>query len=125
MLANVRAQRVHAGMHSMVQEAVWLCSARLSKLCLSLKITSHVCGLVVCAAPVQGVGWILAVAFFVDSVLVGTALQRMTDCCVRTGIKIRSALMSEVWARVYVDTACDAICMWAPPVMPYVCGHRL
>jgi len=25
----------------------------------------------------QGVGWVLAIMFFVDSVLVGTALQRM------------------------------------------------
>eukprot|EP00200_Dunaliella_tertiolecta_P009084 CAMPEP_0202375816 /NCGR_PEP_ID=MMETSP1127-20130417/6425_1 /ASSEMBLY_ACC=CAM_ASM_000462 /TAXON_ID=3047 /ORGANISM="Dunaliella tertiolecta, Strain CCMP1320" /LENGTH=1161 /DNA_ID=CAMNT_0048973417 /DNA_START=187 /DNA_END=3669 /DNA_ORIENTATION=+ len=51
--------------------------------------------------PSQGVGWILAVAFFVDSALVGTALQRMSDCCVRTGIKIRAALMSEVYRKTF------------------------
>ena len=58
-------------------------------------------------------GWVLAVTFFIDSVAVGTALQRMGDCCVRTGIKIRAALMSEVgvWVGGWMgaQTACACV----------------
>lgn len=51
--------------------------------------------------PVPGTGWILSAAFFVDSVLVGIALQRMGDACVRAGIKIRSALMTAVYRKTF------------------------
>jgi hypothetical protein len=52
----------------------------------------------------NGVGWILATMFFLDSIGVGIALQRMGDQCVRGGIKIRSALMTAVGGWV-VDQA--------------------
>lgn len=46
-------------------------------------------------------GWVLSTMFFVDSVFVGIALQRMGDCCVRCGIKIRSALMTAVYTKTF------------------------
>jgi len=49
----------------------------------------------------KGVGWILASTFFIDSYLVGFALQRLGDCSVRLGIKIRSALMTEVYRKTF------------------------
>lgn len=51
--------------------------------------------------PGKGVGWILSCAFFIDSVLVGSALQRMGDACVRVGIKIRGALMASVYKKTF------------------------
>ncbi|KXZ48458.1 hypothetical protein GPECTOR_27g628 [Gonium pectorale] len=51
--------------------------------------------------PNNGVGWILSCAFFIDSVLVGIALQRMGDVCVRVGIKIRGALMAAVYRKTF------------------------
>jgi ATP-binding cassette subfamily C (CFTR/MRP) protein 1 len=51
--------------------------------------------------PNNGVGWILSAAFFIDSVLVGIALQRMGNACVRVGIKIRSALMAAVYRKTF------------------------
>lgn len=53
----------------------------------------------------DGIGWILACTFFVDSILVGISLQRMGDCCVRTGIKIRSALMTAVYKKTFSLTS--------------------
>jgi hypothetical protein len=67
--------------------------------------------LVACILP-QGVGWVLSVAFFVDSVLVGTALQRMNDCCVRTGIKVRAALISEVSCTTSLRWILTHCCAW-------------
>ncbi|KAL6759443.1 ABC transporter [Haematococcus lacustris] len=49
----------------------------------------------------NGVGWILACTFFLDSILVGVALQRMGDACVRGGIKIRAALMTAVYRKTF------------------------
>ncbi len=49
----------------------------------------------------NGVGWILSCCFFIDSVLVGIALQRMGDACVRVGIKIRAALMAAVYRKTF------------------------
>ena len=49
----------------------------------------------------KGVGWILACTFFLDSYLVGFALQRLGDCSVRLGIKIRAALMTEVYRKTF------------------------
>lgn len=51
--------------------------------------------------PGSGIGWILSFAFFIDSVLVGIALQRMGDQCVRAGIKIRSAMMTAVYRKTF------------------------
>ncbi|GLI63446.1 hypothetical protein VaNZ11_006418 [Volvox africanus] len=51
--------------------------------------------------PHDGIGWILSCAFFLDSVLVGIALQRMGDECVRAGIKIRAALMAAVYRKTF------------------------
>ncbi|GFR52364.1 hypothetical protein Agub_g14922 [Astrephomene gubernaculifera] len=51
--------------------------------------------------PHKGVGWILSCAFFLDSILVGIALQRMGDACVRAGIKIRAALMAAVYRKTF------------------------
>ncbi|EFJ46358.1 ABC transporter [Volvox carteri f. nagariensis] len=51
--------------------------------------------------PNKGVGWILSCAFFLDSILVGIALQRMGDECVRAGIKIRAALMAAVYRKTF------------------------
>ncbi|KAG2483865.1 hypothetical protein HYH03_017317 [Edaphochlamys debaryana] len=47
------------------------------------------------------VGWILSFMFFADSILVGIALQRMADCCVRAGIKIRASLMAAVYQKTF------------------------
>lgn len=47
------------------------------------------------------VGWILSTMFFVDSIFVGIALQRMGDACVRCGIKIRSAVMTAVYTKTF------------------------
>lgn len=49
----------------------------------------------------DGIGWILATMFFLDSIGVGIALQRMGDVCVRVGIKIRSALMTAVFRKTF------------------------
>uniref|UniRef100_A0A7S0R450 Uncharacterized protein n=1 Tax=Chlamydomonas leiostraca TaxID=1034604 RepID=A0A7S0R450_9CHLO len=49
----------------------------------------------------DGIGWILACTFFLDSIMVGVALQRMGDCCVRAGIKIRSSLMTAVYKKTF------------------------
>jgi ATP-binding cassette subfamily C (CFTR/MRP) protein 1 len=51
--------------------------------------------------PNDGVGWILSCAFFLDSILVGIALQRMGDACVRSGIKVRAALMGAVYRKTF------------------------
>jgi hypothetical protein len=51
--------------------------------------------------PNDGVGWILSTTFFIDSILVGVALQRMGDVCVRGGIKIRAALMTAVYRKTF------------------------
>jgi hypothetical protein len=51
--------------------------------------------------PNNGVGWILSAMFFLDSVLVGIALQRMGDACVRSGIKLRAALMAAVYRKSF------------------------
>eukprot|EP00798_Chlamydomonas_sp_ICE-L_P017393 gene17393-23693_t len=50
---------------------------------------------------IEGVGWILSAGFFVDSVLVGTALQRLYDSSARAGIKMRAALMSAVYRKTF------------------------
>jgi hypothetical protein len=49
----------------------------------------------------DGVGWILSMAFFVDSWLVGLSLQRMADCTVRLGIKARAVLMTSVYRKTF------------------------
>jgi len=51
--------------------------------------------------PNKGVGWILSSAFFLDSILVGVALQRMGDASVRAGIKMRAALMTAVYRKTF------------------------
>uniref|UniRef100_A0A7S0VCE4 ABC transporter n=2 Tax=Polytomella parva TaxID=51329 RepID=A0A7S0VCE4_9CHLO len=48
-----------------------------------------------------GVGWLLSFMFFLDSIFVGIALQRMGDCCVRTGIKVRAALIASVFQKTF------------------------
>lgn len=55
-----------------------------------------------------GVGWILASMFFVDSVLVGMALQRMGDACVRLGIKVRAAMMTAVYRKTFALNSVSA-----------------
>jgi ATP-binding cassette, subfamily C (CFTR/MRP), member 1 len=49
----------------------------------------------------DGVGWVLSVAFFFDSWLVGIALQRMGNATVRGGIKARAALMTAVYRKTF------------------------
>mmetsp|Transcript_12259 Transcript_12259/g.33459 ORF Transcript_12259/g.33459 Transcript_12259/m.33459 type:complete len:1462 (-) Transcript_12259:707-5092(-) len=51
--------------------------------------------------PLKEVGWVISSMFFVDAVMVGISLQRMADCSVRTGIKLRSALMSEIFRKTF------------------------
>ncbi|KAG2422455.1 hypothetical protein HXX76_016025 [Chlamydomonas incerta] len=51
--------------------------------------------------PGKGLGWILSTMFFLDSILVGIALQRMGDACVRVGIKIRASLMTAVYRKTF------------------------
>lgn len=51
--------------------------------------------------PNNGVGWILSTMFFLDSIGVGIALQRMGDQCVRVGIKIRASLMTAVYKKTF------------------------
>ncbi|KAF5825823.1 hypothetical protein DUNSADRAFT_6661, partial [Dunaliella salina] len=51
--------------------------------------------------PLKEVGWVISAMFFVDAVMVGISLQRMADSSVRTGIKLRSALMSEIFRKTF------------------------
>ncbi len=51
--------------------------------------------------PNKGVGWILSACFFLDSIGVGMALQRMGDACVRGGIKIRASLMTAIYRKTF------------------------
>jgi hypothetical protein len=53
------------------------------------------------AIPDKGVGWILACAFFLDSIFAGLALQRMGDVAVRLGIKVRGALIAAIYRKTF------------------------
>jgi hypothetical protein len=53
------------------------------------------------AIPNKGVGWILACAFFVDSLVSGLALQRMGDMAVRVGIRVRGALITALYRKTF------------------------
>lgn len=53
------------------------------------------------AIPNKGVGWILACAFFVDSLMSGLALQRMGDMAVRVGIRVRAALITAIYRKTF------------------------
>jgi hypothetical protein len=53
------------------------------------------------AIPNKGVGWVLACAFFMDSILAGLALQRMSDMAVRVGIKVRGALIAATYRKTF------------------------
>jgi hypothetical protein len=53
------------------------------------------------AIPNKGVGWILASAFFVDSLMAGLALQRMGDMAVRVGIRVRAALIAAIYRKTF------------------------
>lgn len=53
------------------------------------------------AIPNKGVGWVLACAFFMDSILAGLALQRMGDMAVRLGIKVRGALIAAIYRKTF------------------------
>jgi hypothetical protein len=53
------------------------------------------------AIPNKGVGWILACAFFVDSLMSGLALQRMGDMAVRVGIRVRVALITAIYRKTF------------------------
>jgi hypothetical protein len=53
------------------------------------------------AIAYNGVGWILASAFFLDSLFCGLALQRMGDVSVRVGIKMRAALITCIYRKSF------------------------
>jgi hypothetical protein len=53
------------------------------------------------AIPNKGVGWVLACSFFADSILAGLALQRMGDVSVRVGIKMRAALITNIFRKSF------------------------
>jgi hypothetical protein len=53
------------------------------------------------AIPNKGVGWVLACAFFMDSIFAGLALQRMGDMAVRVGIRVRGALIAAIYRKTF------------------------
>lgn len=53
------------------------------------------------AIPDKGVGWVLACAFFMDSIFAGLALQRMGDMAVRVGIRVRAALIAAIYRKTF------------------------
>ncbi|GBF99292.1 ABC transporter [Raphidocelis subcapitata] len=53
------------------------------------------------ALPGKGVGWVLSVSFFADSLFAGLALQRMGDTAVRVGIKARAALITAIYRKSF------------------------
>ena len=53
------------------------------------------------AIAYNGVGWILASAFFLDALFAGLALQRMGDISVRVGIKMRGALITCIYRKSF------------------------